>query len=59
MENENYIIYSCTSYRDKKSEIGIKYNDKDLNIQWPVKKPIISKKDKNNLSYKDFLKKNK
>ena len=59
LEKENFVIYSCTSYRHKKSEIGIKYNDKDLNIKWPIKKPIISKKDKNNLNYKDFLKKNR
>jgi dTDP-4-dehydrorhamnose 3,5-epimerase len=51
---ENYVIYSCTKYRNAKSEIGIKYNDKDLNINWPIKKPIISTKDKNNISFQDF-----
>ena len=56
LSNENYIVYSCTKYREKKYEIGIKYNDKDLNIRWPIKKPIISKKDKNNLSFKLFKK---
>jgi len=57
LENENYIVYSCSSYRHKESEIGIKFNDEDLKIQWPVKKPILSKKDMNNISLKDFLKK--
>ena len=57
LENENYIIYSCSSYRHKESEIGIKFNDEDLKIKWPVKKPILSKKDMNNISLKDFLKK--
>ena len=41
----------------KKYEVGIKYNDKDLNIKWPVKKPIISKKDMYNLSFNEFKKK--
>ena len=50
-------MYSCTKYRGKKYEIGIKYNDQDLNIRWPVKKPIISKKDMHNLSLKEFKKK--
>ena len=57
LEKENYIVYSCTNYRDKKSETGIKYNDKNLNIRWPCKNLIISVKDKNNLSLEEFQKK--
>jgi len=57
LEKENFIVYSCSEYRNAKSESGIKYDDKDLKIKWPVKKPIISKKDKNNLSFKQFIKK--
>ena len=56
LSNENYVVYSCTKYRDEKSEIGIKFNDQDLRINWPTKKPIISNKDKNNISLKDFKK---
>ena len=56
LSKENYVVYSCTKYRDEKSEIGIKFNDKDLRINWPTKKPIISDKDKNNLSLKEFKK---
>ncbi len=57
LSKENYVIYSCTEYRQAKHEIGIRYNDEDLKIKWPVKKPILSKKDKNNISLKDFKKK--
>ena len=56
LSNENYIVYSCTKYRDAKHETGIRFDDKDLNINWPTKKPIISNKDKNNLSLKKFKK---
>ena len=59
LSKENYVIYSCTKYRDKNSEVGIMYNDKDLNIKWPVKNPIVSDKDRNNLSFKDYKKKYK
>lgn len=55
LEDENYVIYSCTNYRDKNSEKGIIFNDKDLKIKWPINKPIISTKDKNNLTLKQFL----
>ena len=56
LDKENYVVYSCTNYRDKLSEIGIKYNDKILDIRWPIKKPIISIKDKKNISYSEFIK---
>ena len=54
---ENYIIYSCTQYRDANSERAIKYNDKKLNIKWPIKNPVISKKDQNAITFIEFKKK--
>ena len=57
LKKENIIVYSCTNYRSKKHEIGIKWNDKDANIKWPIKKPIISKKDKKNISLVEYKKK--
>jgi len=59
LSKENYVIYSCTKYRDKNNEVGIMYNDVDLKIKWPIKKPIISNKDKKNLSFKEFKKKSR
>ena len=57
LENENYIVYSCTDYRNKKSETTIKFDDKELNIKWPIKKFIISAKDKKGISLSEFKKK--
>ena len=57
LEKENFVVYSCTKYRNAKSEIGIKYNDQDLNIKWPIKRPILSIKDKKNYSLKEFFNK--
>ena len=57
LEKNNYIIYNCTKYRHAKSEIGIRYNDKDLKIKWPAHAPIVSMKDRKNLNLKDFKKK--
>ena len=54
MDKENYIIYSCTQYRNAKSEKAIKYNDKKLNIKWPVKKPIVSEKDQRAMTFVEF-----
>ena len=54
LEYENIVIYSCTRYRDKNSEIGVNWDDKDLKIDWKIKSPILSKKDKKNLKFKDI-----
>lgn len=55
LDKLNIVIYSCTKYRDKDSEQGILWNDKSLKIKWPIKKPIISKKDRLNLKFKDLF----
>ena len=47
------MIYSCTNYRNPSGERGILWNDKTLKIDWRIKNPIISEKDKNNLKFKD------
>ena len=57
LDKENFVVYGCTQYRNARSEIGIKYNDQDLNIKWPIKKPILSTKDKNNYSLEEFCNK--
>ncbi len=54
LDKENILHYACSNYRDPKSEVSIKWDDVDLKINWGVKKPIISKKDKLALSFKDF-----
>ena len=54
LEKENYIIYSCTNYREKKSEVTIDIFDKDLNIKWPIKKKIVSKKDKMGITFQKY-----
>tara|TARA_B100000029_G_C17581854_1_gene959867 strand:+ start:305 stop:835 length:531 start_codon:yes stop_codon:yes gene_type:complete len=56
LEKENIIYYTNTNYRSKKHEVGIIWNDHDLKIKWPLKKPILSAKDKKNIKFKDFKK---
>ena len=57
LKEENIISYHCTNYRSKDHEKGIIWDDKRIKIKWPIKKPILSDKDKKNLSLNDFLKK--
>jgi len=56
LKKENIIYYTCTNYRSAKHEVGILWNDKDLKIRWPIKNPIISKKDKKNIKFSEYKK---
>ena len=56
LDKENYIIYSCTKYREKHKEVTIDIHDKDLNIKWPSKKKIVSKKDKKGIPFQEYKK---
>ena len=55
LSKECTINYKCSKYRDADSEKTLFWNDSDINIKWPIKKPILSFKDKNlALSLKNF-----
>ena len=57
LSQENIIFYGNTNYRSQKSEVGLLWNDENLKIKWPTKKPIVSSKDKLNMTLKEFNKK--
>ncbi len=54
LEKENIISYNCTNYRNIKSEVTIKWDDKKLNIKWPSKKILLSKKDEKAITFDDY-----
>ena len=54
LSKECAVYYKCTKYRDKNSETTIKWNDNKLNIRWPIRRPILSEKDKQGIKFDDF-----
>jgi len=54
LSEEADIEYKCTNFYDPKSEITVIWNDPELNIDWPMDKPILSDKDKQGLPLKEF-----
>ena len=54
MSKECTVNYKCSQYRHKKSETTLSWNDKDVGIKWPIKKPILSIKDKKGKSLSHF-----
>ena len=53
-EKTNIVYYKLSNYYKPKYENGINVMDKNLKIKWPRKKCLISKKDKNLMSFKQF-----
>jgi dTDP-4-dehydrorhamnose 3,5-epimerase len=41
-------VYKVTAEYNKDSERSVHWNDSQIGIRWPVKHPILSKKDKYN-----------
>jgi dTDP-4-dehydrorhamnose 3,5-epimerase len=51
------VNYKCSEYRNPKFEKTVSWNDKFIDIKWPIKKPLLSYKDKNlGLNLNEFLK---
>ena len=48
------VNYKCSNFRNSESEKTLSWNDKTLKIKWPIKKPILSKKDKNGFDLEYF-----
>lgn len=50
--NKNSILYLLNKKYSKKNNSGFIWNDKNFNIKWGVKNPILSPQDKNLKEYK-------
>lgn len=50
------IQYKCTGIYNNKGESGIRWNDPDIGIEWPLKDFIVSDKDSKARTLKEWLK---
>jgi dTDP-4-dehydrorhamnose 3,5-epimerase len=46
LSDHAFFLYACTKEYSKASEGGIRFDDPKLDIDWGVKNPIVSKKDR-------------
>jgi dTDP-4-dehydrorhamnose 3,5-epimerase len=42
---DSHFLYRCSNVYNKAAEMGVRWNDPELNIDWKVAEPIISEKD--------------
>jgi dTDP-4-dehydrorhamnose 3,5-epimerase len=55
LSEEAEIQYICTGTYNKATESGIKWNDPKIGVEWPMKNPILSKKDEEAQSLDEWL----
>ena len=46
LEENTEVIYKCSNVYSKEHDRGVFFNDQDIAINWPVKNPQLSEKDK-------------
>lgn len=51
------VFYKVDNYYTPESECGLLWNDLGLNIKWPISNPILSGKDKKNMTFSEFKEK--
>jgi len=53
------VLYKVDNYYSKPNEGGLLWNDPDIGIQWPTQSPILSDKDRNNMTLQAFINQHK
>jgi len=49
------VHYKCTGLYDPPSEGTVAWNDPDIGVEWPVANPVLSGRDQNGMSLKQYL----
>lgn len=56
LSEEADVEYKVTDFYNAQDELHILWNDPDLAIDWPIKDPILSPKDRDGVRLKDLIK---
>lgn len=57
LSDEAEALYKCSNVYDPELEDGIVWNDPDLAVEWPVAAPILSQRDQDAQTFKQYLQK--
>lgn len=56
LTDNSEVQYKCSGHFNKDDDNAILWNDPEIGIDWPVKNPILSERDRNALTAKEFFK---
>ena len=45
LSEDVHLLYKCTNEYDAQADAGIRWNDPDIAVNWPIKNPVVSEKD--------------
>lgn len=59
LEDETVMLYQCDGAYDRETDTGIRFDDSDIGIEWPVdlEKMIYSDRDRNLMNFREYEKK--
>lgn len=46
LTDDVHLVYKCTTEYEKNLDTGIRWDDPDLAVEWPLKNPVVSEKDR-------------
>ena len=49
------VFYKCTGYYTPSAEGGVAWNDPDIGIDWPTAAPVLSQRDREQVSFQEYL----
>lgn len=50
------VAYQLTTLHDPKTECGIRWNDPDIGVEWPIREPLLSPRDQDAESFAEYAK---
>lgn len=56
LEDSTHVLYGCSAYYNPASEVTLAWNDPSIDIEWGEVTPIVSKKDRVGMSFKELEK---
>lgn len=48
------VTYKVSTVYDATTEVGLSWNDPDIGVEWPVKEPLLSARDRSAESFREF-----
>ncbi|WP_075883156.1 dTDP-4-dehydrorhamnose 3,5-epimerase [Candidatus Protochlamydia sp. W-9] len=55
LSQEAHVMYKVSTPYDPLYEKGFRWNDSQVNIQWPIEQPIVSERDKQSPSFRESM----